>query len=454
MEENNNSENVVIDEAVCETDNREGAIANQGPVYSKETLDYIAAQTKKAKRKGFLQGFIFSFVLLLFGCVVYLGVSVVRMISDGSLYAKTLGTVGSTILDKETIDKINSLYKIIGNTYIEEVDPQTIRDGMYKGMLEALGDPYSVYYTEDEFKEMMESSSGTFEGIGAYLSQDPSTMAITVVRPIKDSPAEAAGILADDILVEVDGEDITGQDLNLVVSKVRGPQGTKVNIGVVRAGESEILHFDVERDKINEVSVEYEMKDSKIGYILISEFADATGDQFKEAMDELEKEGMQSLIIDLRSNGGGYVDVSVDIADRILKGGVIVSIKDRHNIGHSYEDNGDEKFIDIPCVVLVDGNTASASEILTGALQDYEFATVIGTKTFGKGIVQDVLPLGDGSGMKITSSKYYTPNGVNIHGVGIEPDIVVEWDRDRYVNEGVDNQLEAAINYLTKGTVE
>jgi carboxyl-terminal processing protease len=255
-------------------------------------------------------------------------------------------------------------------------------------------------------------------------------------------------MLADDVVVEVDGEDVTGQDINLIVSKLRGPKGTSVNVGVRREGEDDLIRFDITRDEIESKSVDYKMLDGDIGYIDISEFADPTADQFNEAYDDLESQGMKALIIDLRSNGGGYVDISVEIADRLVKDGVIVSVKDKHGLSYKYEDAGDDNYLKIPCVLLVDGNTASASEILTGALKDYGLATVIGTTTFGKGITQIITPLDDGSGVKITNSKYYTPNGENIHEVGIEPDIEVEWDYDKYKEEGIDNQLEAAKEYL------
>jgi len=424
------------------------------PVYSQMSLEYVATQVKAAKKKGRIQGALITGAIVLFIFVIYIGVNITIKLFNGSLYASVLSISTGSLLDKETSKKIDEVYRIIGNTYIEDVDKKTLQEGLIKGMVEALDDPYSVYYNEEEFADMMESSSGTFEGIGAYLSQDPDTLNVKVVRPIKDSPAEAAGILAEDIIVEVDGENIEGQDLNVVVSKVRGPEGTKVDIGILRGDSDEVIHIEVTRGKINEISVEYEMEDDDIGYIYISEFADATGKQFVEAYDDLMSQGMKSLIIDLRGNGGGYVDTSVDVADKLVKDGVIVSIKDKHGLSYSYKDNGDENYADLPIVLLVDGNTASASEILTACLKDYGIATVIGTQTFGKGIVQDILSLGDGTGVKVTSSKYYSPNGENIHKVGIEPDYIVEWDYDQYVKDGTDNQLEAAINYLKNGSVD
>lgn len=418
------------------------------------SLNVFETQMKKAKKQGRVQGFWISIIVFL--CIVLLiqGIKLAVSVANGSFYANALSISGGSLIDKKTAQKVNKIYRIIDKAFIEEVDEDALREGMYKGMLEALDEKYTTYYTVEEFSEMMEDADGSFEGIGAYLSQNPDTMVITVVRPIINSPAEAAGLLAGDILVSVDDEDVSDQDLNLVVSKVRGEKGSSVKIGIMREGEEDTLYFDIIRDKVDSISCDYEMLDGNIGHIVISEFADATDEQFKDSFDKLVDEGMTSLIIDLRSNGGGYVDTSVDIADYLVKEGPIVTIKDRSGKGYSYEDKGDDKYLKIPCVVLVDENTASASEILTGALKDYELATIIGTQTFGKGIVQDVVPLGDGSGIKYTSNKYYTPNGNNIHGVGIEPDIIVEWDAEKYKKEHVDNQLEAAINYLTKGSIE
>ena len=420
------------------------------PVYSQMSIEYVSNQMKKARKKGIVQGLLLALGIVLIAGIVISIISIVTMVTNGSFYSRILGSTYSSVLDKKAIEKIDNIYGMIDKTYLENVDKEELREGIYKGMLEALDDPYSVYYDKEEFAEMMEGTSGTFEGIGAYLSQDPDSKDIVVVKPIKDSPAEKVGLLSDDVVVEVDGEDVTGQDINVVVSKLRGPKGTKVTVGVKRGDEEDIRRFEITRAEVNEVSVDYEMLDDRIGYIAIGEFADATADQFREAYDDLEKQGMEKLIIDLRSNGGGYVDIAVEIADRLVKDGVIVSVKEKHGLSYKYEDAGDENYMKVPCVVLVDGNTASASEILTGALKDHGLVTIIGTKTFGKGITQIITPLDDGSGVKITNSRYNTPNGENIHGVGIEPDIEVEWDADRYKKDGIDNQLEAAKEYLNK----
>ncbi len=420
------------------------------PVYSQMSIDYVANQMKKARKKGIVQGLLLALIIVVISVAVVMVSTAVVTLSNGSFYAKVFGGRLSSVLDRNSIKKIDNLYSLIENTYLENVDKEALREGMYRGMLESLDDPYSVYYDKEEFAEMMEGTSGTFEGIGAYLTQDPETKDIIVVKPIKDSPADHAGMKADDLIVEVDGEDVTGQDLNIVVSKLRGPKGTEVTVGVRRASEKDIIRFDIVRAEVNAVSVDYKMLDGKIGYIEISEFADATADQFEEAYDDLEDQGMEKLIIDLRSNGGGYVDIAVKIADRLVKEGVIVSVKEKHGLSYKYEDAGDENYMKVPCVLLVDGNTASASEILTGALKDHDLVTIIGTQTFGKGITQIITPLDDGSGVKITNSRYYTPDGENIHGVGIKPDIEVEWDSDAYKKDGTDNQLDAAVEYLNK----
>ena len=419
-------------------------------VYSQMPMEYVAKQVKKARKKGFIQGLLIAVGVIVIAIGIKTCVSIITMAVNGTLYAKVFGSTASSVLDRDSIEKLDNLYGLIQGTYLEDVDKEKLQEGMYRGMLEALEDPYSEYYDKEEFAQMMESTSGMFEGIGAYLSQDPDTDEIFVVKPIKDSPAERAGLIADDVIVEIDGENIEGQDLNLVVSKLRGPKGSEVKVGVRRGGKDELIEFDIRRDEINAVSVDYEMLDDKIGYIQITDFADDTANQFNEAMDELEADGMKSLVIDLRANGGGYVDVSVEIADRLIKEGVIVSVKDKNGLSYKYEDKGDDSYLKIPCVVLVDGNTASASEILTGALKDDGLVTVMGTKTFGKGITQIITPLEDGSGVKITNSRYYTPNGNNIHEIGIEPDVEVEWDSEKYQEDGTDNQLDAAVEYLKK----
>ena len=436
MEENKN-----ISQEEIQTEKNEEYVE----VDAEDINKVIADAIKKAGKRGAIKGAVITAIVILLIIILGIGSYVAVRVLTGSVPIRTLGFFSKGILDNDTYDKAEGIYALIDNMYFNEIDDEALRDGMLKGMVDALGDPYSVYYTKEEFEEMMESSSGSFEGIGAYLQQDADTMALEVTRPMDGSPAEAAGILAGDIIVTVDGEDVTQEDINVIVSKIRGEKGTTVVLGIKREGEDDILEISVERDVVYEQSVAGEMidEDNKIGYIYISSFEDDTANQFRSSLEELQSEGMERLIIDLRDDGGGYVDVCTDICDMILPECNIVSTKDKHGITMNY-DSSDTEFIRMPIVVLVNENTASASEIMTGALKDNDYATIVGTKTFGKGIVQDVLDLDDGSGVKITVSEYFTPSGECIHGKGIEPDVEIELDVDQYLEDGTDNQLEKA----------
>ena len=274
---------------------------------------------------------------------------------------------------------------------------------------------------------------------------------ITIVRPYKDGPAYNAGLLPDDIIYKVEGEEVTGEDLSEVVSKIKGKEGTKVNITIYRDGVADPMDFTLERKKINIPTIEYEMLEDDIGYILIYEFDSITISQFSNALKALEKMGMKGLIVDVRDNPGGLLDSVVKILDRLLPRGLIVYTEDKYKNRTEENAKNPDKF-DQPIVVLINGNSASASEIFAGALQDYEKATIVGTTTFGKGIVQRILPLSDGTALKLTVSKYFTPKGRNIHGTGIEPDIEVELSEDLKqlvtIPRDDDNQLQKAIEVL------
>ncbi len=352
-----------------------------------------------------------------------------------------LAGLSSGSSESQLEDKMAELQSYIDNYYLFDYDEEDVEDSIYKGMMDGLGDPYTCYYTAEEYASFMESSSGSYSGIGATLQQDYSTGIITVVNTFTGSPAEAAGLLPDDILYMVEGEEVTGIDLNLVVVDLKGEEGTDVNISIVRG--SEVIELTITRANIEVPTVEYELLEDGIGYIAITEFDDVTDEQFASALEDLESQGMQNLIIDLRDNGGGLVDVTCTILDSLLPEGLIVYTEDKY--GNREEEYSDaENYFDGEMVVLVNGNTASASEIFAGAIQDYGVGTLIGTQTFGKGIVQSLIPLSDGSAIKITVSRYYTPSGNNIHEVGITPDIVLEAD----TQSGEDNQLQRAIEVL------
>lgn len=360
---------------------------------------------------------------------------------------------GNDISYDSIVRKLMGLQQLVNDYYLNDVKDISFADGIYKGFISSLGDPYSTYFTADEYKALLESSSGVYCGIGASVIQDVKTGVITIVKPFKNSPAYKSGLLPGDIIVKVNNEEVTGKDLSEVVSHIKGAEGTTVKVSVMRDGESDMLNFTITRQKVENPTVEYKMLDNKIGYIIISEFDDVTVTQFKTAVDDLEKQGMKGLIVDVRNNPGGLLDSVVEVLDRILPPGLLVYTKDKNN-NRETESADDADKVNVPMAVLINGSSASASEIFAGTLQDYKKAAIIGTTSFGKGIVQKVIPLRDGTAVKLTVSKYYTPKGRNIHGTGITPDIEVELDKDLQNQLNIplekDNQLQEAVKYLKK----
>ena len=347
-------------------------------------------------------------------------------------------------------EKLLNIQSVLDQYYLEdsEIDPDALAEGIYKGYVDALGEKYTYYYTAEEYDSLKQDMSGTYSGIGALLTQSVDTGVISIVRPFKGSPSEEAGMLKDDIIYKVEGEEVTGGDLSEIVSRIKGEEGTTVNMELYRPSEDRYYTVDVERRSIETPMVEYEMLDDSIGYVEILEFMDTTYDQFCTAVDDLTSQGMHALVIDLRDNPGGIVDSATDVLDRILPTDkLLVYTVDKNNTKEEYYSADDEK-IELPIAVLINENSASASEIVSGCLQDYEKATLVGVTSFGKGIVQYIIPLGDGSAVKLTSAKYYTPNGRNIHGTGIDPDVEVKLDGEK---EG-DEQLDAAIDLLLDET--
>ncbi|MBO5237748.1 MAG: S41 family peptidase [Lachnospiraceae bacterium] len=361
---------------------------------------------------------------------------------------------GTSIYSDEVEDKIDCINEIIDeNFYFEASDDEEREEYIYKGIMESLDDPYSVYYTAEEYADMMESSSGSYQGIGVSIQQDVETKTLTVIRVFQGSGAEDAGMLPKDIITGVDGRELNGEDVSEVVTWIKGEPGTTVDVTVYRPSTEEELTLTIERRTIENSSISYSMKENQIGYIEVTEFCEVTSEQFRIAIDDLQAQGMNGLIVDLRNNPGGYVNVATDMCNRILDGGTIVYTEDKDgNTLEIYEADSEDS-LDIPIVVLVNGNSASASEIFAGCLKDYGRATLVGTTTFGKGIVQQVIPLSDGSAIKLTIAKYFTPNGNDIHKIGIEPDVVVELPEElRYepvIPEEQDTQLQKAIEILT-----
>ena len=369
-------------------------------------------------------------------------------ISSEETGAEKSGKVSGAAIDwNKVTDKEEEIYNTIDEYYLNGIDNDKMKDGIYKGMVDSLGDPYTVYYNPEEYKQFTSSSSGTYSGIGVAVSQNVTTGAITIVKTFKKGSGEKEGMKPGDVIYKVEGKKIEGLELSKVVSMIKGEEGTFVKVTVLRDGKE--IEFNLERKKLEVDTVNYRMEDrsgKKIGYISVSEFDEVTASQFKSAISELSKEGMEGLVIDLRDNPGGLLDVTCEMLDRMIKKGLLVYTVDKYG-KRVDEDATDSDSFDKPVAILVNGNSASASEVFSGAMKDYKAATLVGTKTFGKGIVQSIVPFGDGTAMKVTVSKYYTPNGVNIHGTGIEPDVVVELSKDATKNGKYDRKYD---NQLTK----
>lgn len=353
-----------------------------------------------------------------------------------------------TVLNDETIEKVKVIEDTIGTYYYKtEIDRNAEADAIYKGVVSSLGDPYSEYYTPKEYEDLMSDTQGIYYGIGAYVSMDKDTNLPRITGTIKDSPAEKSGLKANDVIYKVGDEKVQGMTLSEVVGMIRGERGTEVTVTVYREGEADYIDFTVTRDKVEAQTVNTTMLEDNIGYLGITEFDSVTTEQFKNGMKELRDKGMVALILDLRSNPGGSLSAVCDIAREILPKGDIVYTVDRDGNREDYECDGDNE-IDIPVAVLVNGYSASASEILSGAIKDYGVGTIVGETTYGKGVVQRIFPFTDGTAVKLTISNYFTPNGNDINGVGITPDVEIALDNEKYNKDGTDNQLNKAVEII------
>lgn len=360
-----------------------------------------------------------------------------------------LGTKNDAI-NGATEKKLNRLKKLVDGLYLyeDDVTEKDLENGIYAGYIRSLGDPYSVYYDEEETKKLNESTAGEYYGIGVVFSQDQKTKVMTAVQVYKNSPAKEAGIKEGDVLYKVDGEDVTGRELSDVVQDIRGAENTTVEMEVLRGEDFEKVAMQVERRKVQVETVDYEMKADQIGYIRVTEFDNITYQQFQEAMSSLEKQGMKGMVVDLRSNPGGNLNTVAEMLDLILPEGDIVSTKNKYGREEKLTSDAEHQFKK-PMAVLVDGYSASAAEIFAGAIQDYKLGPIVGTTTYGKGIVQQIISLGDGTSVKLTMAEYFTPNGRNIHKKGIEPDVEVKYEYDEE-NPEADNQLAAALAEVKK----
>lgn len=393
------------------------------------------------KKHGFLFGILTSLLCvvlicsLLFGYLRFTG-NILILGESGTSTVKS-----DAILSDEMVDKIDELYSYMNIYYYEDFEKEDIAEALYSGLLNSLEDPYSVYYTAEEYEELMVNTSGTYCGIGAGVSQDLSTMEVTITKVYSGTPAEEAGLLAGDMIVSVDGLEAVTVSVDELVQHIRGEEETSVHMTIYRPSTQETLEFDVVRRYVELASVEGEMLENGIAYIEVLEFQSKTDEQFAAMVEDFKSQGMKGLIVDVRANPGGLLSSVVNMLDYVLPEGLLVYIEDKY--GNREEYTSDASCLDLPMVVLVDQNSASASEIFAGALKDYEYATLVGQTTYGKGIVQNIIPLEDGDALKLTTAKYFTPNGNYIHEVGISPNVEVEYEYTGDVEAAYDKQYDS-----------
>jgi carboxyl-terminal processing protease len=332
------------------------------------------------------------------------------------------------ILDAETVDyenvvKFNRVMGILKKDFYQKVDVNKMLEGAIYGLAESLGDPYTVYFDKKQMEAFLEKSRGSYVGIGVTVNVDDDGL-LTVIEPAKGSPAMEAGILQGDKIVKVDGKDVTSvSDENMIISMIKGKENTRVNITVYRPSEDRYVQFNIKRKRIRASNIKSEILSGNIGYIKIAMFDSEIARYFRNDLSNMLKNGIEGLIIDLRDNPGGSFEQVVEIADSLLPAGTIVYTEDRD--GRKEYRYSDKAYVDLPLAILINSNSASASEILAGSVRDHGRGILVGTRTFGKGLVQELKLLGDGSGLKVTISRYFTPSGTCIHGTGIEPDIEV-----------------------------
>ena len=423
------------------SDNR----GNIGDLYGMNDLRRNAQPPRKKKSQGFASGMIIGAVsafmavilLILSVAAVCIAKGYIHIGVNGDVYIQSDAVTDSDGIGSEVEGKLNAIDSVLESFYFGDVDDETAKDNIYKAYLSSYGDKYTMYYTEDEYKALKESTNGKFYGIGA-VCQLSGEGGVLLVDVYDNGAGYQAGLRSGDRVVNVDGRDITGMELSSAVALIKGDKGTSVTLEVIRGTER--LTFSAVRDAVEAKTVSYTLLDNNIGYLSISQFEEVTTKQFKAAVEDLQSQGMKGLVIDIRNNPGGLLDTVVGMLKFMLPDGLIVYTEDKQGNRKEYKGQDNDEF-NLPLAVIVNGNSASASEIFAGAIQDYGKGTIIGTQTYGKGIVQTVKPLTDGSAIKFTIAKYFTPKGQDIHGKGVTPDMVVEYDTDA----DVDTQLDAAI---------
>ena len=411
---------------------------NTSSSYSRNNGD--SAKDMQIRKKAYKNGLITGTLM---------GVAVILILMFGSnfllnkLSNNKSADSASTISNMNAVeDKIKTIEKYLNQFYYEDFDEETLANGLYYGMTASLGDPYTNYYTPEDYEELQKSTSGEYCGIGVVVRKDDNTGEIIVYRVYSNTPASEAGIKKNDIVYSVDGQviedDMTTDELARLVV---GEKNTKVDIQVIRDGET--LDFTMTRKQIQIDTVSYEMKEGNIGYIQIEEFDTVTPEQVKKAIEELDSQGLNGIIIDLRDNPGGGLGAVKDIASMFIADKKLFLYSEtKQGERTDYFTTGDVLLEDTPMVVLINENSASASEAFSGAMKCYKRATLVGTTSFGKGIMQSIYPLSDGSALKITIGKYYLPDGSNIHKIGITPDYEVEASEDEQTDPQLDKALE------------
>lgn len=423
------------------SDNR----VNIGDLYGMNDLRRNVQPPRKKKSQGFASGMIIGAVsafmavilLILSVAAVCIAKGYIHIGVNGDVYIQSDAVTDSDGIGSEVEGKLNAIDSVLESFYFGDVDDETAKDNIYKAYLSSYGDKYTMYYTADEYKALKESTNGKFYGIGA-VCQLSGEGGVLLVDVYDNGAGYQAGLRSGDRVVNVDGRDITGMELSSAVALIKGDKGTSVTLEVIRGTER--LTFSAVRDAVEAKTVSYTLLDNNIGYLSISQFEEVTTKQFKAAVEDLQSQGMKGLVIDIRNNPGGLLDTVVGMLKYMLPDGLIVYTEDKQGNRKEYKGQDNDEF-NLPLAVIVNGNSASASEIFAGAIQDYGKGTIIGTQTYGKGIVQTVKPLTDGSAIKFTIAKYFTPKGQDIHGKGVTPDMVVEYDTDA----DVDTQLDAAI---------
>lgn len=434
----NNASNRINNSA---SDNR----GNIGDLYGMNDLRRNAQPPRKKKSQGFASGMIIGAVsafmavilLILSVAAVCIAKGYIHIGVNGDVYIQSDAVTDSDGIGSEVEGKLNAIDSVLESFYFGDVDDETAKDNIYKAYLSSYGDKYTMYYTADEYKALKESTNGKFYGIGA-VCQLSGEGGVLLVDVYDNGAGYQAGLRSGDRVVNVDGRDITGMELSSAVALIKGDKGTSVTLEVIRGTER--LTFSAVRDAVEAKTVSYTLLDNNIGYLSISQFEEVTTKQFKAAVEDLQSQGMKGLVIDIRNNPGGLLDTVVGMLKYMLPDGLIVYTEDKQGNRKEYKGQDNDEF-NLPLAVIVNGNSASASEIFAGAIQDYGKGTIIGTQTYGKGIVQTVKPLTDGSAIKFTIAKYFTPKGQDIHGKGVTPDMVVEYGTDA----DVDTQLDAAI---------